>query len=133
MVLATLKDVACFVTFNRSRLPHDIRIPCFVKTDALRKRRGGNRCRPTPFPRPALRQAMNSFDVPAPFDSQTRHTRIRAQTRDLFIERQQRKDVVYPLINRQIGILKGVLVPRTYLCGSSARCCMGEKTTERKK
>src|SRR6266498_286211 len=55
MVFATLKDVPRFVTFNRSRLPQNIRIPRFAKADALRKRRGRNRRRASPFAGSALR------------------------------------------------------------------------------
>src|SRR5713101_7190911 len=99
MVIAPLKDVPGFIPFNRARLPKDIRVPCFAQTNALRKRRGRNRRWSAPFRWPALRQAVYALDMAAPFDSETRHTRVGSQTHHLFIERHQRKDVFYSLFN----------------------------------
>ncbi len=66
---------------------------------------------------------MYALHVAATFDSQTRHTGICPQTRDLFIQRHQRKDVLNSLLNGQVGILKRVLIPGWFPCSVPDHYC----------
>src|SRR5690349_9904438 len=76
MVFIALKNVAGFVAFDRAGLFENVGVPGFAEPNALRESGGRNYFRTAPAARPALRQAVNAFDVTASLDAQTRHARV---------------------------------------------------------
>src|SRR5947209_2848576 len=128
MISGTLKDVAGFITFDRGRLSYNVGVPRFAQANALRESRSGNRCRSTPLRGPALGQAMYAFHVAAASDSQPRHTRVRSQTGDLFIQRHQRKDVFDSFFDRQLEVLKRELISGAFAYVVDCGCSLGDAT-----
>ena len=57
-------------------------------------------------------QTVQAFRSAGVGNVQARHGRTGGQAGELFIERHQRHDVIDALIERQLGILKGILVLR---------------------
>jgi hypothetical protein len=53
---------------------------------------------------------MNAFDVTAGFDTESRNAGIRVETLNLLFDSHQREDVVDPLLDRKVGILKWILL-----------------------
>jgi hypothetical protein len=66
--------------------------------------------RPAPFARTSLGQAVKTFQMATAFDSKSGHTRISAKAGYLFIQCHQRDDVIDSLFERQVRVLKWILI-----------------------
>jgi hypothetical protein len=53
---------------------------------------------------------MQTLNVIGPPHAQARYARIRTQARDLFIQRHQADEIIDSILDRQIGILKWILI-----------------------
>ena len=110
--LFALENVACLVAFHAAGLANQLRVPRLAHADRLRELRGRDRRRPSPSAGSAQRQAVQALHVARAVYAEARHTGIGAQAEDLFVHCHQRDDVAHPLLNRQIRVLKWILILR---------------------
>ena len=118
MRLLALLDVAGLVAFHPAGQTNQLRIPGFTHADFLRELRGRDRHRPAPSTGAAQRQAVQSFGVTRPLDTEARHAGIGPQTGDFFVQRHQGNDIGHALLSGQTRILKWI---RRRLCAHQPR------------
>jgi len=107
-----LEDVASLITFHGSSLLQQVWIPGFTESYGLRKLRGGQGLEAVPLPaaRAAVGNTVQAFNMARASNSEAWHIGICAERAYLFFRRHQREDVVNASFDRQIRILKWILI-----------------------
>ena len=107
IVLRCLGDVACFESFDATRLADQVRIPGVAHARRLRKLCSGDGLASEALL--ALHHAVNPFRAADVGHAEARHARACSKTVDLLLGRHQRQQIVDALVFRQTGIVEGIL------------------------